>query len=264
LFVEEFRYLENSGRLVALPLTGEAVARVPQPLRVADGHLSFPYLFAHGNGLFLLPESSQARTVDLYVCEQFPARWRLRRRLLVDVDAADSVVVRHADRWWLFTSVRDGSDEPRHLVIYHADDLLAGEWQPHPVNARRLYADRSCGTGRCAGGIVSLADGTLLRPVQWSQHHYGEGTKLMRIETLTPDEFSESEFTGEHPLGERIARWSPHHLAVCGDLAAWDVRDRVSYWDWVPWIGRRSRAATARQNAAGQWSFRAEPGRWSG
>ena len=259
LFVEEFRYRENAGRLVALPLADEAVARVAHPLRVADGHLSFPFLFAYGGELFLLPESSQARTVDLYVCEQFPDRWRLQRRLLVDVDAADSVLVRHADRWWLFTSVRDSRDQPRHLAIFHTDDLLTGEWQSHPINAKHLYADRTYGTGRCAGGIVPLTDGTLLRPVHCSQRYYGEGTKLMRIEALTPDVFSEFEFSGEHPLGERIAHWSPHHLAACGGLAAWDVRDRVSYWDRVPWIGRRFRAATARQNTARPWSFRAEP-----
>ncbi|HTZ21965.1 MAG TPA: hypothetical protein VMC06_13860 [Opitutaceae bacterium] len=259
LFVEEFRYWENAGRLVALPLTDEAVARVARPLRVAGGHLSFPFLFEHGGELFLLPESSQARTVDLYGCEQFPDRWRLRRRLLADVDAADSILVRHADRWWLFTAVRDRGAQPRHLAIFHTDDLLAGEWQPHPVNAGKLYADRPYGTGRCAGGIVRLADGTLLRPVHWNQRHYGEGTRLMRIAALTPDVFSESEFTNEHPLGERIARWSPHHLATCGDLTAWDVRDRVSYWDRVPWVGRRFCAATARQNAATRWNFRAGP-----
>jgi hypothetical protein len=260
LFVEEFRYWENAGRLVALPLAGEAAARVARPLRVADGHLSFPFLFEHGGELFLLPESSQARTVDLYGCERFPDRWRLRRRLLVDVDAADSVLVRHADRWWLLTSERDCGDQPRYLAIFHTDDLLAGKWQPHPVNARKLYADRPYGTGRCAGGIVRLADGTLLRPSHWNQRHYGEGTKLMRIAVLTPDAFSESEFIGAHPLGERIAHGSPHHLATGGDLTAWDVRDRVSYWDRVPWIGRRFRAATAQQNAAAQWSFRVGPG----
>ena len=259
LFVEEFRYWENAGRLVALPLAGEAAPRVTHPLHMAGGHLSFPFLFEHGGELFLLPESSQARTVDLYRCEQFPDRWRLRHRLLVDVDAADSVLIRYADRWWLFTSVRDHGDQPRHLAIFHTDDLFTGEWQPHPVNARKLYADRPYGSGRCAGGIVCLADGTPLRLIHWNQRHYGEGTKLMRIETLTPDAFSESEFTGTHPLGERTARWSPHHLATCGDLVAWDVRDRVSYWGWVPWVGRRFRAATAQQNAAAQWSFRAGP-----
>lgn len=237
LFVEQFLYLEHSARLVALPLDASLQAGPPVPLTLlgaAACHRSFPHIFAHDGQLFLLPESSAQRSVDIFVCEEFPERWRWQRRLLDGVDAADSALLHHAGRWWLFTSVRPTEDAARALEIHHTDDLLTGRWQPHPVNAERRYAAAPCSTGRCAGAFVRSTDGEWLRPVHDSSHYYGQGTRVMRIVTLTPDAFHEEEFTAAHPLAALAARVSPHHLSACDDLVAGDVRTRVSYGQHVP------------------------------
>jgi hypothetical protein len=237
LFVEQFLFLQNSARLVALPLDDALRAGPPRPIALlgaAACHRSFPHIFAHDGRLFLLPESSAQRSVDLFVCEEFPDRWRWQRRLLDGVDAADSALLHHAGRWWLFTSVRPTEDAPRALEIHHTDDLLTGRWEPHPINAERRYADAPCSTGRCAGAFVRTADGARLRPVQSSPRYYGQGARVMRLVTLTPDAFHEEEFTGAHPLAALAARVSPHHLSAFDDVIAGDVRTRVSYGRHVP------------------------------
>ena len=237
LFVEQFLYLENSAHLVALPLDNSLRAGPPQALvlhGVAACHRSFPLVFSHDGKIFLLPESSAQRSVDLFVCEEFPTRWRWQRRLLDGVDAADSSLLHHAGRWWLFTSVRPTEDAARALEIHQTGDLLSGHLDPHPVNAERRYADAPCSSGRCAGAFLRTVDGEWLRPVQASPHYYGEGTRLMRIVTLTPDLFHEEEFKGAHPLAALAASVSPHHLSTLGDLVACDVRTRASYGQHVP------------------------------
>ena len=240
LFVEEFRYGANAGRLVALPLADGRPAGPAQPLELPPGHKSFPFLFEHEGRLFLLPESTHNRTADLYRCEEFPRRWQLHRRLLVDVDAADSVLLAHAGRWWLFTAVRDEqSADGRHLAIFHRPDLLAGTWQAHPVNAERRPADPPAGRSRCAGAIVRTAGGELLRPVHTSRRYYGQSAQLMRIERLTPAEFQETEWTGRLPGADWLAQVAPHHVSWLGNRCAFDVRDRVSYLQHLPLIGRR-------------------------
>jgi hypothetical protein len=237
VFAEQFSFLENTARLVALPLDDALHAGAPEPLELhgaADCHRSFPFLCELGGELFLVPESSAQRAVDLFVCEEFPLRWRWRRRLLDGVDAADSALLRHADRWWLFTSVRPHEHAPRALEIHHTDDLLAGRWEPHPVNAERRYADAPCSSGRCAGAFVRAADGAWLRAVQASRRFYGEGARLMCVVTLTPEAFHEEEFSGAHPLAELAAKFSPHHLSQHDGLVACDVRTRASYGQHVP------------------------------
>jgi hypothetical protein len=235
LLAEEFRYSENAGRLVALPLDDPSRG---QPLDLPAGHLSFPFVFEHAGERLLLPESSQRRTVDLFSCEEFPARWRLRRRLLCDVDAADSALLQHEGRWWLFTSLRSAaSSANRSLAIYFTDDLLKGVWHPHPVNAEFRFAKDAHSYGRCAGPLFRLASGEWVRPIHASRRYYGERVELMRMEELNTERYRESPLkTG--PLADLCSRAALHHLCVRGDRIACDVRDRVSYSQHLPLFRR--------------------------
>ncbi len=230
LFLEEFRYSENRGRLVALPLDAQLRPAGPAlPLNLPGKiHRSYPLVFSVAGELLLLPETGITGTVDLYVCERFPDRWRHRCRLLSGMDAADPTPLHHAGRWWLFAAVRarpaDGGR--RGLAIYSATDLFQSKWEPHPINARRLYAASPFSFGRPAGPLIPAPAGGWLRPMQANRRYYGEAVQWMEIETLTPTEFRERPFTGAHPLVDLSARLSPHHLATAGGVVTCDVRDR--------------------------------------
>lgn len=227
VFAEEFQYRENKGRIVAIPLDDQLRAGPARPLNLPDRHLSFPFIFRHAGEWLLLPESSAQHTVDLYSCDSFPDRWRLRRRLLVDANAADSVLISHAGRWWLFTALHEPSDSGRWLAIYHTDDPLRGKWLPHPANAERRFANLPFGYGRCAGPILRLASGELLRAIHASQRFYGEAVKWMRIDVLTPDAFVESEYRGPSAVPSFVRVATAHHVSADGSVIAWDDRDRT-------------------------------------
>jgi hypothetical protein len=243
LFFEDFDFLQRTGHISVCEIGADLTASEPVTALQEPHHLSYPLLFEQGGRLFMLPESSHSQTVDLYECLDFPARWTLRRRLLENVDAADTTLLEHDGRSFLFTSVREGaSSHFRSLRIYSTLDLLDGPLEPHPVNARRLYADLPYTSGRGAGPFLPHGD-TWLRPVQWSRSFYGEGMRLMRILRLTPSEFAEEPFTDPHPVADLIARYSPHHYSAVGDLAVLDTRDRWSYAQHLPLLGRRTRRA---------------------
>lgn len=240
LFAEAFDDALNQGHLVAVALDAAGRAAAPQPLDLryipegaeGDGvpmrvvHRSFPFVFTHAGALYMIPETCALRAVDLFVCDDFPRRWRWVRRLLDGVDAADSTVLRHEGRWWLFTSVRPQANAPRALEIHRADDLLRAPFIAHPVNPERRYAEAPHGTGRCAGTWVRDVDGAWLRPVQTSVRRYGEGMCYMRVDRLDPEVFVERPYTGSHPLSALAARLSPHHVAVHDDVVAYDIRTR--------------------------------------
>jgi len=242
VFFEDFDYLRRIGRISVCEIGRDLAASPPVTALAEPHHLSYPFLFERGGRLFMLPESSHARSIDLYECLDFPSRWVLRRRLLDDVDAADTTLLEDEGRSFLFTSVSEGgSSRFRSLRIFSTHDLLAGPLEPHPVNARGLYSELPFSSGRGAGPFLRHGD-AWLRPVQWSRLFYGEGMRLMRIARLTPTEFAEEPFSDPHPAGELIARYSPHHYSSEGDLAVLDTRDR---WPWLRRLPLTARTAAS-------------------
>ena len=177
----------------------------------------------------MIPETCARRTIDLYECVTFPGRWRLKRRLLADIDAADTMLLRVGDLDYLFTSVKQDTDN-RHLEIYTSRNVLTEPLEPHPINVQRLYAGEKFGTGRCAGFLGFDAGGRLLRFMQNSRHHYGEGGMWMEVTDLSPSSFSERPLKpADLPEGFPNLPQS-HHLSFGAGAFAWDVRDRSRSW----------------------------------
>lgn len=231
VFVERFDYIRNKGRIVAISLATEQEVAVEGEGQFGEisCHASFPFLLERSGALYMIPETNQRRTVDLYQCTEFPRKWRLVRRLLTDVDAADSMLIRKDGIDYLLTSVQE-QEGNRHLEIHMSPDVFATPLEPHPMNARRHYAKESFGTGRC-GGFLGFDDrGRLLRFMQRSSRYYGEGGQWMEITELSPNSFSERPLKAvELPEGFP-ERSNSHHLSFNGGEFIWDLRDRVRNW----------------------------------
>lgn len=234
LFFEAFHCPTNRAHIEAARI-GSGLS-IGTPLRALDPgcHASFPFVFAHEGAVYLLPETTHAKCVDLYVCERMPDRWRLAARLLDGVDCADSVLHRHGGLWYLVTSESDArTGGPRWLAIYTSQSLTDSTWAPHPVNRERRYADRPHGYGRNAGGIVDTS-AELLRPMQASTDYYGQAARVMRIVELTPERYEEAPYDGDHVIGRIASGRSTHHVSSAGGLVAWDTRTRAGYFRRAP------------------------------
>lgn len=226
VFFEDFSYYAQRAMIAAVELDG-GLRPVGKPKTVLDPgcHASFPFLFRHDGQLFMVPETWEAGGIDLYRCERFPDRWRRVRRILDGVDAADSVIFPHADRWWLITSLNAPNPGPsgRFLAIFSTEDPLRGRWEPHPVNRETLFIDGEAGTGRNAGSIIAW-EGRLFRPMQKSSRFYGEGTQMMEIVELTPERFHEQPAVPPYPLEDLAGKIPGHHISTAGGAVAWDER----------------------------------------
>lgn len=232
IFAEQYDYTRDCGRLVVIEIDGNNSIESVQPLTLApdhaalDCHASFPFVFDWRGESYMIPETHERKAIDLFICDGWPARWRLVRRLLSGVDAVDSMVVESDGSWFLLTSVA-GAHPNRHLEIHCTDDLLAGPLLPHPINARGLYGHEKNGTGRNAGFLGRVPDGTMMRLMQSNPHHYGEGLCPMRITTLTRDDFAE-EIAKTIDLFPGMGSGFPsHHASRHEILITYDRRDRV-------------------------------------
>ena len=188
VFLEEILYATGKGRISCMEISATGQWEKPRPVLEREHHLSYPFLFEFEERLFMLPESSKARVIEVYECKEFPMRWELSKTLMSDVVALDSTLHYDGDRWWLLcnmveTSGGSGCDE---LFIFHSDSPLSDRWTPHPHNPVVSDATRAR-----PGGQLFTREGQLYRPSQNCTPIYGYGFGLNAVDTLDDTEFEE-------------------------------------------------------------------------
>jgi hypothetical protein len=136
----------------------------------------------------MIPETSTARTVELYRADRFPDKWVLESVLLRDINASDTTILRDKNRWWMFaaTSERQCSGWDA-LSLFHASDLR-GPWIPHwrnPVLINRAAARPAGAAFKCQG--------SWWRPAQNCSNGYGAALSLCSIDHLNEGQYAQSE-----------------------------------------------------------------------
>jgi hypothetical protein len=219
LFVEHVRAGQQNGVISHVELgTGER--RSPQPVLERPHHLSYPFVFEHGGELFMIPETSAARRVELHRAVDFPHRWELDTVLLEDVDAVDATVFEHDGRLWMLAGIASpGASSLDELHAFHAESAR-GPWLPHARNP--VVSDVR---GARPGGAVLRTGGGLVRPAQDGSRRYGWALSFRHIDVLTPAEYSEHEVDRLEPDAVPGAR-ATHHYARDGRFEAVDGRAR--------------------------------------
>ncbi|MCG8469365.1 MAG: hypothetical protein MJB57_14360 [Gemmatimonadetes bacterium] len=190
VFLEEYLYDPGKGRIAHMTIDDAGEVSEPRPVLERPYHLSYPFVFEHDASLYMIPESCEARTIELYRCDRFPDAWSLERVLSSDIDAVDATLVEHEGHWWMFANVRESEGASYHdeLFVFWTDDPIRGEWRPHAKNPVISDVRRA----RPAGAFVRV-DGDLIRPSQDCARRYGWGIRLNRVEVLTPDRYEETE-----------------------------------------------------------------------
>jgi hypothetical protein len=189
-----------------------------------DYHLSYPFIFLWNNEYYMLPETHQNRSIELYRCVSFPGRWEFCRTLLNDIQTVDVTLFEKDGIWWMFAAVPQSMDESTHgiyaphtyaLNLYYSNSPL-GEWQPHPLNPVK----RNRTSSRCAGSVF-FHDGYFYRPAQDCSPRYGYAVVFNRIEKITVSEYIETEDKKILPPDHwRIP--GIHTYNACEDLQAID------------------------------------------
>lgn len=222
LFCEEILPGERRGVIshTELHLDGTE-SSPPTPVLVAPHHLSYPFVFAHEGEIFLIPETSSVRRVELYRAVDFPHEWRHEATLLDGLVASDATLLAHGDRLWLFVgvSVPHGTmlDE---LHLFSATELR-GPWLPHPRNP--VVSDVRC--ARPAGAIQRWGT-RLVRPAQDGSRRYGGAISFREIDELSATGYSEHEIARLQPSDLGDAR-ATHTYACDGRFEAIDLRRRA-------------------------------------
>ena len=222
LFFEDADRASGLGKIAWRPIGADGRAGPSRIVLETDCHLSYPFVFRWQGDFYMIPETSERRTVELYRASEFPLRWELVKVLFHDVAAVDTTLLEHEGRFWLFTAMSPtGASLNDELFLFHAETPL-GEWTPHPWNPVVSDVRRA----RPAGPLFHDA-GALWRPGQDCAGDYGAAFWLSRVDRLDPDGYRET------PVRRIDPSWTPgglctHTYTRAGDFEAMD--DRI----WKP------------------------------
>ena len=158
-----------------------------------DFHLSFPFIFEYENDLFMVPESSENKDIRLYKCLKFPNKWIYCYNLISNIHAADTIIFKKSNLYWLLTTTSNNNDYSSQLNIFYSDNPLSQSWKAHKNNPVKYDINN----GR-NGGLIIKNNGELIRAVQtfdynkYGQNQYGRKINLNSIINISETDFIES------------------------------------------------------------------------
>jgi hypothetical protein len=201
LYFEDYGYADARGVISRAEIGPDGALGAVHPVLSTEAHLSYPYVFVDGATTWMLPEASAEGAVRLYRATAFPDEWAWHADLL-PIPALDSSVWRDANRWWLFTSLREPRGGATMLWLFSADELTA-PWAAHPMNPISMDVR----TARNAG-LIEQRDGRLIRPSQDGSRGYGSSFGLNEITVLTETAYA------ERPVLTVAPDWAPGMVAT--------------------------------------------------
>ncbi len=186
LFVEDYVHATGRGRISAVAFGPDGPRGRPEPVLECSFHLSYPFVFIRDGDVWMIPESGEAETIDLYRATRFPGGWVKEATLVGGLVAGDATLYEAPDgTWWMFATVKDGGAASDALHLWTAPDFR-GPWIPHAKNPVLI----DIASARPAGHMI-VRDGMLLRPVQDCRNGYGAALGIARVNQLDDHGFSQ-------------------------------------------------------------------------
>jgi hypothetical protein len=196
-----------------------------QPIRVLERpyHLSYPFIFEWQQNKYMIVETADNRTIEVYRCTDFPDDWEFHSTLMENISAYDVTLFDYNDTWWLFANIREheGASTWDELCLFSSDNPLGNDWQPHPMNP--IVSDVR--SARPAGRIFQK-DGRIYRPSQNSSFKYGYALSFNEILELTESTYKERLVKSFEPNWDRSIQ-ALHTFSAAGDLAFIDAIHRT-------------------------------------
>jgi hypothetical protein len=217
IFFEELPAGADKAHICVIEVDREGRASRPVKVLERPYHLSYPFLIEEDGQLYMIPETANNNTVEIYRCVEFPAKWKLERVLMNGVFCADATLHHDGGKWWMFANAaRPGSDINDELHLFSADELL-GDWTPH----RRNPVKSDVRSSRPAGRLFRHGN-RLYRPGQIGAPLYGSGIAINRVTRLTQDEYLEEEDRRITPAASESVL-GIHTINRAGDLSVTDT-----------------------------------------
>jgi hypothetical protein len=236
LFFEDYRFATGKGLISCCELVGAGNCGAMKVVLECEYHLSYPFLFEWQGEIYMIPETRDNRTIEMYRANDFPCSWVREAVLMHDIAAVDTTLLQYQGKWWMFTAgVHDNASPADELFLYFADSPL-GPWTAHPKNPVVSDPRRAR-----PAGCLYLKNGKLIRPGQDSSRGYGYAIQLHQVDVLSETDYQETPLTRMTP---RLISGSlgTHTFNRSAKFQVIDARFLISRFQFVPFRSRRPAA----------------------
>jgi hypothetical protein len=219
IYVEEFLYSTNKGHIALLELDKDGKLLHTEKILEKAYHMSYPFLFEYEHKLYMIPETHDNKTIELYQCEEFPGKWRFVMNLMENVAAMDTTLFYYRHKWWLFTAINESINFPDYaeLYLFYSGNLFTTKWHPHPNNP--IVSDIR--NARPAGRIF-MHENKIYRPSQDCSGNYGRAFNINQVITLSETSYDEMIIATAEPDWEPGLKGT-HTLNFDDDFAVIDA-----------------------------------------
>lgn len=212
IFFEKFFKKKNKG-IISVFLTKDNKILKTYDILEKKYHLSYPFIFKHNNRIYLIPESYQAKKMQIYICKKFPSKWKLLKNHFTDEIIGDPTFFKYNNSLWFFINKTDKklNNLNKKLFLYKMSNDLT-KIIPHKKNPVK----NSFYGGRSAGGIIKIK-GSIIRPGQIQRNNnYGYGIVFFKIIKLSLNTFQERKISSMTPEIFENAK-GVHHISNFGN-----------------------------------------------
>ena len=161
LFAEEYDRDTLKGQLAAAVLEPDGESVTFRTILQEPYHLSYPMVFSWGDGIYMIPETSENKSVNLYQAVSFPYRWRLVRAFDVGRELVDTVVLEKTGGDLTLLTSEVSPENPllvrfRTLVLKKDGDTVSLELLPEGEDSPYDLDSRTAGRIFDQGGVRVL------------------------------------------------------------------------------------------------------------
>jgi hypothetical protein len=196
IFFEEYIFKKKKAHISVAELDKTGKLSNLQIVLNKPYHLSYPFVFNAGTDIFMIPETSENKTIEIYKCVSFPDKWEFQMNLMENIFAVDTTIHYHENKFWLFVNIKEnkGASAWDELFLFCSNELLTTKWKAHSKNP--VISDVR--QARPAGRIFTH-NGKLYRPSQDCSCTYGYATNINEIIILDEKEYKEKKITTIFP-----------------------------------------------------------------
>tara|TARA_R110000850_G_scaffold80947_2_gene174031 strand:- start:22522 stop:23451 length:930 start_codon:yes stop_codon:yes gene_type:complete len=179
LFLFYEAIVNKKGEIWSAEIIGNKLKEVQSAI-IEPFHLSYPNVFEDNGDFYMIPESSEDKTVRLYKSLEFPLKWELKKVLHSGSRFVDTNFLKIENIYYWFTF-----DLDLNLTRLFYSDTISSEWIEHKGSP--IVSNRN------AGNFI-FSNNEIFRPVQISKRHYGEGVNLLKIVELNKEKYEENQY----------------------------------------------------------------------
>lgn len=230
LFFEAYSYIRMKGSIKYSVLDKKTLS-MSRPLSLIKDkhHYSFPCVFEDNGILYLIPETAKKNRIELYELSEYPFKLTLKRVLIDQISAADSVAKLINGTWYLFTTVQmdDDLNMLKSFKVFKSNNLFSGEFL-ELENVQRSLTGLS--NSRMGGSILEL-DGKCYRVAQNCFKQYGDYLNLNEVIEIKNDSYKES---FEREIERPNYAYAMHTLNRSSEIEVIDLVVSISgFFVWI-------------------------------